>query len=57
MIAEHSEHWRVEWLRSRGLDEWADYLATHFPAGLAPVESMFAREGFRQDHEFQTTSA
>jgi type IV secretory pathway VirB4 component len=26
LIAEHGERWRVEWLRARGLDEWADYL-------------------------------
>src|ERR1700733_3200303 len=57
MIAEFGEHWRVEWLRARGLGEWADYLAAHFPAGLAPVESLFAREGFRHDQEIQTTAA
>jgi type IV secretion system protein TrbE len=26
MIAEHGELWPVEWLRRKGLDEWADYL-------------------------------
>jgi type IV secretion system protein TrbE len=57
MIAEYGEHWRVEWLRSRGLGEWADYLATHFPARMAPVESLFARESILQNHELQTTSA
>ena len=57
MIAEYGEHWRVEWLRARGLGEWANYLATHFPAGLAPVESLFAREGFHSHHDFQTTPA
>jgi type IV secretion system protein VirB4 len=56
MIAEHGEHWRVEWLRARGLSEWADYLATHFP-GPTPVESLIAHHGFRHDHVIQTTAA
>jgi type IV secretion system protein TrbE len=31
MIAEHGEHWPVEWLRACGLEQWADYLARSYP--------------------------
>ena len=31
MIAEHGERWRVEWLRVRGLNDWADYLDRFYP--------------------------
>ena len=44
MIAEHGERWPVEWLRSRGLTEWADYLARHFPSGPAAAETVIAAE-------------
>ena len=27
LIADHGDGWRIEWLRRRGLEEWADYLA------------------------------
>jgi type IV secretion/conjugal transfer VirB4 family ATPase len=29
LVAQRGEHWPLEWLRSRGLGEWADYLARH----------------------------
>src|SRR5229473_1097152 len=50
MIAEFGERWRVEWLRSRGLTEWADYLARHFPARSAPAEAMLDRSGYLNGH-------
>ena len=25
MMREHGQHWPAEWLRSRGLGEWAEY--------------------------------
>jgi type IV secretion system protein VirB4 len=31
MIAEHGPRWPVEWLRARGLPEWAEYLARSYP--------------------------
>jgi type IV secretion/conjugal transfer VirB4 family ATPase len=40
LMAAHGELWRVEWLRQRGLAEWADYLAQSYqpqamPSGLS----------------------
>jgi hypothetical protein len=26
MIEQHAERWTVEWLRARGLHDWAEYL-------------------------------
>jgi type IV secretion system protein VirB4 len=37
MIAEHGERWRVEWLRARGLGEWADYLDRFYPCAETAV--------------------
>ena len=37
MIAEHGQRWRVEWLRARGLCEWADYLDSFYPPTPAPI--------------------
>src|SRR5262249_50491493 len=37
MIAEHGERWRIEWLRARGLSEWADYLDHFYPGGETAV--------------------
>ncbi|MBV9481547.1 MAG: hypothetical protein JO249_12470, partial [Acidobacteria bacterium] len=31
MIAEYGARWPVEWLKLRGLDEWAEYLAASYP--------------------------
>jgi type IV secretory pathway VirB4 component len=30
LIADHGDGWQAEWLRRRGLEEWADYLAKLF---------------------------
>jgi len=39
MISKCGEHWRVEWLRARGLGDWADYLARFYPQAetIAPI--------------------
>jgi type IV secretion system protein VirB4 len=38
MIADHGERWRSEWLRARGLAEWADYLDRfHAPEAAAAI--------------------
>jgi type IV secretion system protein VirB4 len=39
MIAEHGEHWRAQWLRARGLGEWADYLDRFHPRTETPAVS------------------
>jgi type IV secretory pathway VirB4 component len=57
VIGEFGEHWPVEWLRSRGLAEWADYLARHFPSGPAPAETGMARSGYLNGHELHATVA
>jgi type IV secretion system protein VirB4 len=57
MIAEFGERWRVEWLRSRGLAEWADYLARHFPARSAPAEAMIDRSGYLNGHAVHAEAA
>jgi type IV secretion system protein VirB4 len=31
MLAEYGERWRIEWLRARGLGEWANYLQRFYP--------------------------
>ncbi len=36
MIALHGERWRVDWLRDRGLSEWADYLDRFIRAPKQP---------------------
>ena len=35
MVAEHKGHWPVEWLRTRGLEQWAEYLAASYPSELS----------------------
>jgi type IV secretion system protein VirB4 len=56
MIAEHGEQWRAEWLRARGLGEWADYLAPHFPAGSGLAETLIT-SGDYPNERFQPTAA
>ncbi len=57
MIGEFGERWPVEWLRSRGLTEWADYLARHFPSGPAAAETVIARRGYLNGDEVHATGA
>ena len=57
LIAEHGERWPIAWLHSRGLDEWADYLAGHFPSGPALADALIARDGYRNGHPPQATVA
>ena len=35
MIAGFGERWPVEWLKARGLGQWAEYLDQHFPCETA----------------------
>jgi type IV secretion system protein TrbE len=35
MIAGFGERWPAEWLKARGLAQWAEYLDQHFPCGTA----------------------
>ena len=46
MIAEHGERWRVEWLRARGLGEWADYLDRFYPPSETPARSSIGADGY-----------
>ena len=55
MIGEFGERWPVEWLRSRGLTEWADYLARHFPSGPAAAETVIASRGYLNGDEVHAT--
>jgi type IV secretory pathway VirB4 component len=41
MIAQHGERWTVEWLRSRGLHDWADYLAKLYEQMETPAKAIF----------------
>ncbi len=48
MIAEHGERWRLEWLRARGLGEWADYLDRFYPrAETAAARLVHPANGYR----------
>ena len=49
MIAELGEHWRVQWLRERGLGEWADYLDRFYPRIEKPAVSQHAK-GYLTGH-------
>ena len=46
MIAEHGERWRVEWLRARGLGEWADYLDRFYPSTEIPARLIRPSRGY-----------
>jgi type IV secretion system protein TrbE len=56
LIAEHGERWPIAWFRSRGLGEWADYLAGHFPAGAVVAETVI-NVGLYPNGEFQPAAA
>ena len=42
LMAEHGERWRAEWLRSRGLEEWAEYLDRFYPRRNGGQPSAFS---------------
>jgi type IV secretion/conjugal transfer VirB4 family ATPase len=46
MMAEHGERWRVEWLRGRGLSDWADYLDRFYPRAEAAAPHMHPLNGY-----------
>ncbi len=50
MIAEHGERWRVEWLRARGLGEWADYLDSLLHA-RTPAPIIHHADGYLNGHD------
>jgi type IV secretion system protein TrbE len=45
MIAEHGQRWPLEWLCSRGLNEWADYLDRQLHAESPPARNVVATNG------------
>ncbi|HVA80086.1 MAG TPA: conjugal transfer protein TrbE, partial [Candidatus Binataceae bacterium] len=53
MIADFGERWPAEWLRSRGLNEWADYLDRQLPEGVAVVRSVIAANRHMNGHAAQ----
>ncbi len=44
MIAEHGDRWPIEWLRSRGLSQWADYLANAYRDSKPAINGMLATD-------------
>ena len=50
MIAEHGERWRVEWLRARGLGEWADYLDRFYPGAETAARAIYPANGILNGH-------
>ena len=57
MIAQFGERWPVEWLRARGLSEWADYLSRQLPATAAAVSNIIAANGHLNGHAIQPEAA
>jgi len=53
MIAEFGTRWPVEWLRGRGLGEWADYLDRQLPAKPAAVRGIITANGHLNGHGVQ----
>jgi type IV secretion/conjugal transfer VirB4 family ATPase len=45
MIRQHGERWTSEWLRARGLDDWAEYLDKLRGQVASPVEAMIGANG------------
>ncbi len=45
MIAEYGERWTVEWLRARGMHDWAEYLDKLYPRLDSQVEAMIGANG------------
>ncbi|MBF6571571.1 MAG: conjugal transfer protein TrbE [Candidatus Binataceae bacterium] len=45
MIKQHGERWTSEWLRSRELDDWAEYLDKLYGQVASPVEEIFRAKG------------
>jgi len=46
LITANGERWRVEWLRARGLTEWADYLGHSYPHSETPAPSVSHSNGY-----------
>ena len=45
MIKQHGERWTGEWLRARGLDDWAEYLDKLYGQVASTVEAMIGANG------------
>jgi len=45
MIKRHGERWTIEWLRSRDLGDWAEYLDKLYGKVASPVEAMIGANG------------
>jgi hypothetical protein len=58
MIAEQGERWRVEWLRVRGLNDWADYLDRFYSQAEAAALHMHPMNGYHNGRgEYAEVSA
>ena len=57
MIAEHGEHWRVEWLRARGLGEWADYLDRFYPRAETAARLIHPANGLLNGHDMHAEAS
>ncbi|MGH7840935.1 MAG: hypothetical protein ACREQT_05370, partial [Candidatus Binataceae bacterium] len=44
-IEQHGDRWTVEWLRTRGLDDWADYLDKLYRQSDSRAEAMIGANG------------
>jgi len=54
MIALHGERWRVDWLRDRGLSEWADYLDRFYPRAETAARLIHPSNGLLNGHGTHT---
>ena len=45
MMNQHGERWTSEWLRNRGLDDWAEYLDKLYGQVASPVDAMIGANG------------
>jgi hypothetical protein len=56
MIAEFGERWPVEWLKARGLAQWAEYLDQHFPCETALAAHAIALKGHMNGLGFEAAA-
>jgi type IV secretion system protein TrbE len=47
MIEEHGDDWTLEWLRNRGLDDWAEYLGKLRSPVNAPTQGILGADDIR----------
>jgi len=56
MIGEFGERWPVEWLKVRGLAQWADYLDQHFPSETTLAPPMIDSNGYLNGHGIEAAA-